>query len=145
MAKGLIQQAQVLVEANRNEFQKLPSAQPTNKMVTRRRVAFFGRSNNLRVDIINLRHKVTILGTPEDVAEINKLLSSFPKGESQLERWSHEGWTQHMLWTWATLAKNCPSRKLKRQMSQKRNLFFKHASSNQKREFIKIFSLVEDI
>lgn len=145
MAKELLKQAQVLVEANKNEFQQLPSAQPTNKMITRKRAEFFGRSNDLRVDILNIRHKVTILGTPEDVAEINKLISSFPKGESQLERWSHEGWTQHILWMWSTLAKNCPSRKLKRQMMQKKPVFMRHASAIEREEFLNIFSTLENL
>ena len=133
----LLQQAEVLVEEHLKNFINIPAGKG---MLREKRVDFFGRTNDLKRDLMRIKSYV---GETAHSHKVETLLSKLPKGEGADEKYAHEQWTTHMLWMWSTLAKNCPSTVLARQMARKKEIFFRHATSSEKQEFERIFSTLK--
>lgn len=99
--------------------------------------------NSLNAHLKGLKAQVAVAGSADDVKAMNILLSLLPKPSSVKEKSAHMEWTKFQLWCWNIIAKKRPSALLKRQMSQKKAIFFKHANYVQQEEFKNIYSVVE--
>ena len=123
--------------------QKVAQANALTTAATNTLTPSFALTNSLRKHLKNLKAQVTVAGSPEDVKSMNIMLSLLPKPKSISEKIASMDWVSFNLWCWNIIAKQCPSALLKRQMNQKKAIFFKHANYVQQEEFKNIYSVVE--